>query len=90
MNNFVRLFGGGLGAAIAVTLAGGANIPPLDTSSLGGAVLLLAWIAAWVVIGYSIRRRRQVWTSSSSPAWGHPSRRWTTCARCTGSVAFSP
>ena len=54
MNNFVRLFGGGLGGAIAVTLAGGANIPPLDMSSPGGAVLLLAWIAAWVVIGFSI------------------------------------
>ena len=54
MNNFVRLFGGALGAAIAVTLAGGAHIPPLDMSSIGSAVLLLAWIAAWVVIGYSI------------------------------------
>jgi uncharacterized protein YacL len=54
MNNFVRLFGGALGAAIAVTLAGGAHIPPLDMSGIGSAVLLLAWIAAWVVIGYSI------------------------------------
>ncbi len=54
MNNFVRIFGGALGAAIAVTLAGGAHIPPLDTSTVGNAVLLLAWIAAWVVIGFSI------------------------------------
>ncbi|MEP7360974.1 MAG: PIN domain-containing protein [Chloroflexota bacterium] len=54
MNNFVRLFGGALGGAIAVTLAGGSHIPPLDMSSIGSAVLLLAWIAAWVVIGYSI------------------------------------
>jgi uncharacterized protein YacL len=54
MNNFVRLFGGALGGAIAVTLAGGAHIPPIDMSTIGSAVLLLAWIAAWVVIGFSI------------------------------------
>jgi uncharacterized protein YacL len=54
MNSFVRLFGGGLGAAIAVTLAGGAHIPPLDLSSFGAAVLVIAWIGAWVVIGFSI------------------------------------
>ncbi len=54
MSSFVRLFGGGLGAAIAVTLAGGAHIPPLDLSSIGAAVLVIAWIGAWVVIGYSI------------------------------------
>src|SRR3954451_22323129 len=54
MNSFVRLFGGALGGAIAVTLAGGAHIPPLDLSSVGSAVLMLAWIAAWVVIGFSI------------------------------------
>jgi uncharacterized protein YacL len=54
VNSFVRLFGGGLGAAIAVTLAGGAHIPPLDLSSVGAAVLVIAWIGAWVVIGFSI------------------------------------
>lgn len=54
MNNFVRLFGGGLGALIAVALAGGSGIPPLDLSTAGGVVLLLAWISAWTVIGYSI------------------------------------
>jgi len=51
---FVRLFGGALGALIAVTLAGGARIPPLDLSSIGAALLLVAWIGAWFVIGFSI------------------------------------
>jgi len=54
MNNFVRLFGGGLGAIVAIALAGGLDVPPLDFSSIGGAVLLLGWIGAWTVIGYSI------------------------------------
>jgi uncharacterized protein YacL len=54
VNSFVRLFGAGLGAAIAVSLAGGAHIPPLDLSSVGAAVLVVAWIGAWVVIGFSI------------------------------------
>jgi len=54
VSSFVRLFGGGLGAAIAVALAGGADIPPLDLSSIGAAVLVIAWIGAWVVIGFSI------------------------------------
>jgi len=54
VNSFVRLFGGGLGAAIAVTLAGGARIPPLDLSSVSAAVLIIAWIGGWVVIGFSI------------------------------------
>jgi uncharacterized protein YacL len=54
MSGFVRVFGGALGALIAVTLAGGAHIPPLDLSSIGAVVLLAAWIGAWVVIGFSI------------------------------------
>ena len=54
MIRFVRLFGGGLGALIAVALAAGSDIPPFDVTSLGGALLVLPWIGAWVVIGYSI------------------------------------
>ena len=41
MTAFLRLFGGALGALIAVVLAGGADIPPLDLSSIGGALLLV-------------------------------------------------
>ncbi len=55
MNSFVRLFGGALGALIAIALTGGAGIPPLDSDvaspepscSSGGSV-------AWFVIGFSI------------------------------------
>lgn len=54
MIGFVRLFGGALGALIAVVLAGSAGIPSVDLSSIGGVVLLGAWVAAWVVIGFSI------------------------------------
>jgi uncharacterized protein YacL len=54
MNSFVRLFGGASGALIAIVLAGGARVPPLDLSSIGDIVLLLLWVAAWVVIGFSI------------------------------------
>jgi uncharacterized protein YacL len=54
MTGFIRLFGGALGALIAVVLAGGAHIPPLDLSSIGAAVLVVLWVAAWFVIGYSI------------------------------------
>lgn len=54
MNSFVRLFGGALGALIAIVLAGGAHIPALDLSSIGAVVLLVLWVAAWVVIGFSI------------------------------------
>jgi uncharacterized protein YacL len=54
MNSFVRLFGGALGALIAIVLAGGAHVPSLDLSSIGAVVMLVLWIAAWVVIGFSI------------------------------------
>jgi uncharacterized protein YacL len=54
MNSFVRLFGGALGALIAIVLAGGAHVPSLDLSSIGAVVLLVLWVAAWVVIGFSI------------------------------------
>ena len=54
MSVFIRLFGGALGALVAVSLAGATGIPPLDLSALGDAVLLAAWIGAWFVIGFSI------------------------------------
>ena len=54
MTGFVRLFGGALGALIAVVLVAGAGIPPLDLTSAGGVVLLAGWIGAWFVIGFSI------------------------------------
>ncbi len=54
MIGFMRLFGGALGALIAVVLAGSAGIPSVELSSIGGVVLLGAWVAAWVVIGFSI------------------------------------
>jgi uncharacterized protein YacL len=54
MTNFVRLFGGSLGVLVAIALASGAGIPPLDTRTLGGFLMLVGWIGAWFVIGYSI------------------------------------
>ncbi len=54
MNIFIRLLGGGLVAAIAVALTSAAGVPNLDTSTLGGAVLLAGWIGAWFVIGFSV------------------------------------
>jgi len=54
MTSFVRLFGGALGLLIAVVLTAGAGIPPLDMQSLAGIVLLVGWLVAWFVIGYSI------------------------------------
>ena len=54
MTNFVRLFGGALGVLVAIVLASGAGIPPLDTSTLPGVLMLVGWIGAWFVIGFSI------------------------------------
>jgi len=54
MTSFVRLFGGALGVLIAIALASGAGIPPLDIGSLSGIILLAGWIGAWFVIGFSI------------------------------------
>ncbi len=54
MNIFIRLLGGGLVAAIAVAITSAAGVPKLDTSTLGGAVLLASWIGAWFVIGFSV------------------------------------
>lgn len=54
MSLFVRLFGGALGALIAVALESSLGVPRLDKASPGGAVLLAAWIGAWIFIGFSI------------------------------------
>jgi uncharacterized protein YacL len=54
VSRFVRLFGGALGALIAIALTSALGIPHLDSTSVGGAVLLAGWIGAWFVIGYSI------------------------------------
>ncbi|HUR16425.1 MAG TPA: PIN domain-containing protein [Candidatus Limnocylindrales bacterium] len=54
MINFVRLFGGALGALIAVVLADSFDIPRADLASLGGVVLLAGWVSSWFVIGFSI------------------------------------
>jgi uncharacterized protein YacL len=54
MNIFIRLFGGGLVAVIAITLAAAAGVPKLDSTSAGAAVLLAGWIGAWFVIGFSV------------------------------------
>ena len=54
MSVFIRLFGGALGALVAVGLASAFGIPRLELTSLGGAVLLAGWIGAWIVIGFSI------------------------------------
>jgi uncharacterized protein YacL len=54
MNLFLRLFGGALGALVAIALASASGVPPLDLSTLGGAILVAGWIGAWIVIGFSI------------------------------------
>jgi uncharacterized protein YacL len=51
---FTRLFGGALGALVAVVFAAGSGIPPLDLDTAAGLLLLAAWIGAWFVIGFSI------------------------------------
>lgn len=51
---FLRLFGGAIGALVGIALTGGYNIPLIDLTSIGGIVLLVGWIAAWFVIGFSI------------------------------------
>ena len=54
MNQFVRLFGGALGAVAAIVLASGSGVPPLDVENVSGILVLAAWVGAWAVIGYSI------------------------------------
>ena len=45
MTNFVRLFGGALGVLVAIVLASGFGVPPLDTGTIGGFLMLVGWIA---------------------------------------------
>ena len=52
MLRFIRLLGGALGVILAITLAGLSDT--LGDSSTEGRVLLLAWVAAWGVAGFSI------------------------------------
>jgi len=51
---FTRLLGGAIGALNAVVLAAGYGLPPVDLNTPVGLILLVAWIAAWFVIGFSI------------------------------------
>ena len=56
MLRFIRLFGGALGVILAIALVGfdGRQSTALLEPSLAGRLLLLAWIAAWGVVGYVI------------------------------------
>lgn len=55
MMRFIRLLGGGLGAILAISLAGvGGTSSGFFEPSLEGRLLLGAWIAAWFVVGYAI------------------------------------
>ncbi len=47
---FVRLLGGALGTVMALTLSGSL----FDFTTLPGLVMVLIWLAAWFVIGFSI------------------------------------
>ena len=52
MLRFIRLLGGALGVILAITLAGLSET--LADSSTEGRLLLLAWLVAWAVVGFSI------------------------------------
>lgn len=52
MLRFVRLLGGALGVILAITLAGLSET--LTDSRAEGRLMLLAWLAAWAVVGFSI------------------------------------
>lgn len=52
MMRFIRLLGGALGVILAIALAGLSET--LLEQSTEGRLLLLAWIVAWAVVGYSI------------------------------------
>jgi uncharacterized protein YacL len=55
MLRFIRLFGGALGVILAIALVGfDATSTTLLDPSLEGRFLLLAWIAAWGVVGFII------------------------------------
>jgi uncharacterized protein YacL len=52
MLRFVRLLGGALGVILAISLAGFSDA--LADSSTPSRLMLLAWIVAWAVVGFSI------------------------------------
>lgn len=52
MLRFIRLLGGALGVILAIALAGFSEA--LLESSTEGRVILLAWVVAWGVVGFSI------------------------------------
>lgn len=52
MLRFIRLLGGALGVILAIVLAGFSET--LLEQSIEGRLLLVAWIAAWAVVGFSI------------------------------------
>jgi uncharacterized protein YacL len=54
MDRFVRLLGGSLGLIVAITLAGVADWGSAFAGTPGGFGLLLLWLVAWVVAGYSV------------------------------------
>jgi uncharacterized protein YacL len=52
MLRFIRLLGGALGVILAITLAGLSDT--LSGQTTEGLLLLLAWAAAWGIVGFSI------------------------------------
>src|SRR5688500_671644 len=52
MMRFIRTIGAALGAIVAISLAAGSS-DFFDPSAVGR-LLLIAWITAWAVLGYSI------------------------------------
>ncbi len=55
MLRFIRLLGGALGIILAIALAGlGGMSPALLEQTTEGRLLLLAWIAAWGLVGFAI------------------------------------
>jgi uncharacterized protein YacL len=52
MLRFIRLLGGALGVIIAISLAGASEI--LSDPAVEARLMLLAWIVAWAVVGFSI------------------------------------
>lgn len=54
MHRFVRLLGGSLGLILAIALTASSATGSAFDRSVAGYVLLLAWLVAWFVAGYSV------------------------------------
>ncbi len=54
MHRFVRVLGGSLGLILAIALTGSGATGAVFDRSVAGYLLLLAWLAAWFVAGYSV------------------------------------